>query len=1427
MYWAEFESFVHLVGEEEAGVLEKNPNTPMSHKEILHVIQKEGLKEIKSGTSPLACLNAMLHTNSRGDEGIFYKVPGRMGVYTLKKDVLDGLKELSEGSEESSDAQSDSPTSENSSSSSTNSNSGHSSSSSDRSSHKDGRKSRWCRKVSTRLSQVSSPQPGCLSPSIPPSKGISSSQKHSKKALKQALKQKQRKQQQCRGSVPVPSGHHHLLQQHAKAASHPVPAKSAWEGKQSDGHSSSPPNSTSSSSPSVKTEPSLPILGKKTFQRSDRLHARQLKRTKCAEIDVETPESILVNTNLRALINKHTFSLLPADCQQRLLLLLPEVDRQVGLDGLMKLSSSALNNEFFTSAAQGWKERLSEGEFTPEMQLRLRQELEKEKKVELWKEHFFESYYGQSSGLSPEESKQLTSSPPAAQSQTQAGSPRPLLQNCPSALVLVGKEKVGPQTQLVPPPPPSPEIKKEEEEEKKEKDRSEAPSVRPAEPVRSSAPSQLSSQGLRRLSRGAEEPILGEQGKEKPHAGQENASKPKNPPAPATAPTPVPVPAPTPVPVPAPTPVPAPLCAPAPTPVPASTTNVPQPSPTEETQTASATESPTTSTEQMDTGARPLKRKPEAPEEVSLAPEKRPHVAPEKGPTPPPFQAPPQHFPTAPVPKVPPLRIPVSRIQGVPVPFPAASQGSSPRPSFPVILASPRRTGARTLADIKARAQMARAQRAAAVAAQAAAATAGTATPVAGVIPGPGPGGGRGDERSGPGPGRPCGTALDLAGSGAGQRRTLPTGASARPTESAAPTAPEPASKGSAARTQLQPAAPVQPRTAGAETPCAPRPAEGSTGHTDPSPVKASATAATAAPSVQEPLAPSAAFVQRTEVPRRAHPALGPALAPRTDNAGAVFGSRSVSGPALPRATSAAPFKLSPPLLSQAGPVPMPPSSHSTLSANQSLNAPSGASATGSSPPPLRSSSSIPANNPLVTQLLQGKEVPMEQIMPKPHFRVETKMVPAPAKEGQAPVSAPRTLPLKEVSVGQPLPLIFSWWEKPGLSQGRQPHGPAAHSSLPGQDSWGTHSDQRTGQDVSNPAVREQILQALLQRVPPAPDQPPNAAAPARPSHLPLLPQHFPTETSSTTPRQRTTLGFIGRRMSKPAMSGHYLLNVSTYGRCSENLRRRLAVPPESRLCQDGPPCVQLEGEWHQTADSSDREDGGDPDSNGAEGDEVDVFVKEDCLAQGQAGAGGGQVGLPVSTVKAEQGAVGHKKGALPLFLATQDYAVLREAIQEHGPQAVIKTRSMALRASTPVDSTPLQPLLLPSSHPSRLFGSPGGATQLVGPGYSGTINVSTSPDLHQEALLTGLSDPSRMGEVVSFSVTVTTIPAGQPTNALGSPRQPLHGQAFSEEGVLEDLPSKCYCRLKAMIVCKGCGAFCHDDCIGPSRLCVSCLVVR
>ena len=34
-----------------------------------------------------------------------------------------------------------------------------------------------------------------------------------------------------------------------------------------------------------------------------------------------------------------------------------------------------------------------------------------------------------------------------------------------------------------------------------------------------------------------------------------------------------------------------------------------------------------------------------------------------------------------------------------------------------------------------------------------------------------------------------------------------------------------------------------------------------------------------------------------------------------------------------------------------------------------------------------------------------------------------------------------------------------------------------------------------------------------------------------------------------------------------------------------------------------------------------------------------------------------------------------------------------------------------------------------------------------------------------------------------------------------------------------------CACNLKGMIACKKCGAFCHNDCMGPSKLCVTCLI--
>lgn len=76
-------------------------------------------------------------------------------------------------------------------------------------------------------------------------------------------------------------------------------------------------------------------------------------------------------------------------------------------------------------------------------------------------------------------------------------------------------------------------------------------------------------------------------------------------------------------------------------------------------------------------------------------------------------------------------QIPVARI----LPVPLSPSQVSPRTPLPAPLSSPGRTGARTLADIKAKAQLARAQRVASKGA------------VPGPVPGPGPGGGSGEQK--------------------------------------------------------------------------------------------------------------------------------------------------------------------------------------------------------------------------------------------------------------------------------------------------------------------------------------------------------------------------------------------------------------------------------------------------------------------------------------------------------------------------------------------------------------------------------------------------------------------------------------------------------------------------------------------------------
>lgn len=353
-------------------VLENYSDAPMTPKQILQVIEAEGLKEMRSGTSPLACLNAMLHSNSRGGEGLFYKLPGRISLFTLKKDAVQWSRNAAtvdgDEPEDSADVES---------------------CGSNEASTVSGENDVSLDETSSNASCSTESQSRPLS-----------NPRDSHRASSQANKQKKRT------GVMLPRV---VLTPLKVNGAHVEPA-SGFSGRHADGESGSPSSSSSGSlalgnsairGQAEVTRDPAPLL--RGFRKPA---TGQMKRNRGEEVDFETPGSILVNTNLRALINSRTFHALPLHFQQQLLLLLPEVDRQVGTDGLLRLSGSALNNEFFTHAAQSWRERLADGEFTHEMQVRLRQEMEKEKKVEQWKEKFFEDYYGQKLGLTKEESLQ-------------------------------------------------------------------------------------------------------------------------------------------------------------------------------------------------------------------------------------------------------------------------------------------------------------------------------------------------------------------------------------------------------------------------------------------------------------------------------------------------------------------------------------------------------------------------------------------------------------------------------------------------------------------------------------------------------------------------------------------------------------------------------------------------------------------------------------------------------------------------------------------------------------------------------------------------------------------------------------------------------------------------------------------------------------
>ncbi|XP_041483750.1 putative Polycomb group protein ASXL2 isoform X3 [Lytechinus variegatus] len=394
-------------------VLEKHPKTPMSYKEILRDIQEYALKDI-NGTQPLACLNAMLHSGSRGKNSAFYKVGGLMGVYGLKTDLpkeATAMLELQsedgtdvfpvESSDDDNDDETDRP-------------------------YVPIKKRPVCVLPERGHFAIPSIERFKRDSGLEAASGSGTTNGQAVSRLDtDELDDDDANQQIFRVQSPTSSSSSSHRHRRKQTIIPRIILKPLKPPDKADGTYFLPDPSQSINTDEVDSAKPSPDVDHRNHMlprsqtiseilaslpgfsgKPRRRHKKNKKygsspfpdfRRK-SQVDLETPNSVLANVNLKNLINKHTFTSLPAHHQHKLLKMLPNNDRHKGPDNCLRLGGTALDNEFFARACTKWRERLASGEFTPESQAKLKAELDKERaKLDPWKTKHFEPVWGQSS----------------------------------------------------------------------------------------------------------------------------------------------------------------------------------------------------------------------------------------------------------------------------------------------------------------------------------------------------------------------------------------------------------------------------------------------------------------------------------------------------------------------------------------------------------------------------------------------------------------------------------------------------------------------------------------------------------------------------------------------------------------------------------------------------------------------------------------------------------------------------------------------------------------------------------------------------------------------------------------------------------------------------------------------------------------------
>lgn len=109
-------------------------------------------------------------------------------------------------------------------------------------------------------------------------------------------------------------------------------------------------------------------------------------------------------------------------------------------------------------------------------------------------------------------------------------------------------------------------------------------------------------------------------------------------------------------------------------------------------------------------------------------------------------------------------------------------------------------------------------------------------------------------------------------------------------------------------------------------------------------------------------------------------------------------------------------------------------------------------------------------------------------------------------------------------------------------------------------------------------------------------------------------------------------------------------------------------------------------------------------------------------------------------------------------------------------------------------------------------------------PGYNGS-------GAHTLTVLPSVSVSKQSGQTVnrtSSSENIIVLNSGNSNEnqKLATVQQKSHSLTIQSSKSESSSQSNCACNLKGMKTCSKCGAFCHDDCIGSSKLCVTCLHV-